>query len=328
MRTLSWLLQGCRSTEFSDQNPRPRGPRTPACMVPAGKERAPKRSPQSGPQALPCFWPRASFPRAESMGVSVSGKRVVRPSWRVCFPQDVPGPPCCREQRGAGEETAVRPSRPSAVRPALIERTRLCGDAEMPRGAWKREGSHAPGSGDPPTLLPKGHLERGPKCPQEEGVRGGSPTSSQGRVQRTWKRTSQDRELEQKEGPRIRSETGGSQPRGHRPSRRKGCEAPGVAPNMHPLSHGLRNRQAWCPLGASPLGPNASLGHSFRGPECQRARRAVARSPPAPPGKAPGGRAPAPCPPPPATLLVQTAELGAADRERASLHRPDLPNDQ
>ena len=96
-------------------------------MVPAGEERAPKRSPQSGPQALPCFWPRASFPRAESAGVSVFGKHVVIPTWWVCFPQDVPGPPWCREQRGAGEETAVRPSRPSAVGPAHIERTHLCG---------------------------------------------------------------------------------------------------------------------------------------------------------------------------------------------------------
>lgn len=81
----------------------------------------------------------------------------------------------------------------------------------------------------------------------------------------------------------------------------------------------------WVP---APWGQMPAWGHSFRGPECQRARRAVARSPPAPPGKAPGGRAPAPCPPPPATLLVQTAELGAADRERASLYPPDLPNDQ
>lgn len=132
-------------------------------MVPAGEEWAPKRSPQSEPQALPCFWPRASFPRAESVGVSVFGKRVVRPSWWVCFPQDVPGPSWCCKQRGAGEETAVRPSRPSAAGPAHIERTHLCGDAEMPRGAWKRDGSHAPGSGDPPTLLPKGHLGRGPR---------------------------------------------------------------------------------------------------------------------------------------------------------------------
>ncbi|CAI9165754.1 unnamed protein product [Rangifer tarandus platyrhynchus] len=99
-----------------------------------------------------------------------------------------------------------------------------------------------------------------PECPQEESVRGGSPTSSQERVWRTWKRTSQDREPEQKEGPRIGSETRGFQPRGRRPPRRKGCEAVGVTSNVHPLSHGLRNRQARCPLGASPSGPNASLG--------------------------------------------------------------------
>ena len=99
-----------------------------------------------------------------------------------------------------------------------------------------------------------------PECPQEEGMRGGSPTSSQGRVRRTWKQTSQDREPEQKEGPRIGSETGGSQPRRHGPSRRKGCEALGVGSNVHPLGRGLRNRQARCPLGASPSGPSASLG--------------------------------------------------------------------
>ena len=297
-------------------------------MVPAGEERAPKRSPQSGPQALPCFWPRASFPRAESAGVSVFGKHVVIPTWWVCFPQDVPGPPWCREQRGAGEETAVRPSRPSAVGPARIERTHLCGDTEMPRGAWKRDEVTLLAQATPLHCSRRDTWNVDPECPQEEGMGGGSPTSSQGQVRRTWKRTSQDRERSRRRAPESGLRPGDPSPAGMDHPGERAVRLLGSHPMCAHLAmdYGTDKPGAlWVP---APRGQVPAWGHSFHGPERQRAQRAVARAPPAAPGKVPGGRAPAPCPPPPATLLVQTAELRAAGRERASLRPPDLPNDQ
>ena len=227
------------------------------CQVPAGEEQAAKRSPQSGPQVPALFPAMSEFSQRKERGVRAFGKRVVRPSWCVCFPQDVPGPLWCHEQRGAGKGRAVQPSRPSGPGPIHHERACLCEDAEMLRGPWNTDKSPAPGSGDPPALLPKGHLERGPRVSTGGRHARRQPLSGWGQVRRAWKQAGRTGSRSRRR-PRIGSETGGLQPRGRGRPRGKGCEALGA--DVHPLGQGFRNRQGRCPLGASPSGPNASLG--------------------------------------------------------------------
>ena len=230
------------------------------CLVPAGEEQAPKRSPQSGPQVPALFLPRASFPREQSAG-SVCLASVWLDQVGGCVFHRM-----CLDLSSVVSSEEHRREEPAGLHVHLV---RGPFTMSVPASVGTQRCREEPGTqtevwflaqATPLQCSQRDTWNVDPEGPQEEGVRGGSPTSSQGRVWRTWKQTGRTGSGSRQKAPRTGSETGGSQPRRRGQPRRKGCEALEVAPDMHPLGHGFQNRQGQCPLGASPSGPNASLG--------------------------------------------------------------------
>lgn len=213
-----------------------------------------------GRRSLPCSWPRANFPREESVGSGCLASMWLDQVGGCVFHR------MCLDLSGVVSSEEQGRGKPSGLHIHLV---RGPFTMSVPASVGKQRCREKPGTqtevwflaqATPLQCSQRDAWNVDPQCPQEEGVRGGSPTSSQGRVRRTWKRTGRTGSWSRWRAPRTGSETGASQPRRRGRPRRKGCEALGVAPNMHPLGHGFRNRQGQCPLGASPSGPNASLG--------------------------------------------------------------------
>lgn len=74
----------------------------------------------------------------------------------------------------------------------------------MPREAWNTDRSLVPGSGDPPAVLPKGRLERGPLVSTGGRRARRQPHQQPGAGPEDLEANWEDRELEQMEGPKNR----------------------------------------------------------------------------------------------------------------------------
>ena len=298
------------------------------CLVPAGEEQAPKRSPQSGPQVPALFLPRASFPREQSAGSVCLASMWLDQVGGCVFHR------MCLDLSSVVSIEEHRREKPSSLHVHLV---RGPFTMSVPASVGTQRCREEPG-----TQTEVWFLAQANPCSAPKGTPG------------TWTPSVHRRKAcEEAAPPAARGGSGGLGSRlgGQGAGADRGPQEPGLRPGdpspagmdspggravrllrLHPTctrsATDFRTDKAsalWVP---APQGQMPAWGHSFCGPEHQRAWRAVPRASPAAPGKAPGGRAPSPCPPPPSTLLVQTAELGAADRDRTSLHPPDLPNDQ